>query len=192
MGVPGIRFVAHRLPASFRRLAARRPGGIVRAFGGGDQPVPRIFAESSLHLAALLQKPGRLDAQRVGLCFGDNLPGRFPGMCRQVRHSRQSPRALEERVVALGVVRNRARRRPCRDLVPQRLEGAVRVVEGVEGRHPRAPPCLRFPAARLQNRLLHPVQRRPDRLVMRPHHRTVAPGMVLRRQQRRQRYRLRR
>ena len=40
--------------------------------------------------------------------------------------------------------------------------------------------------------LLHPVQRRPDRLVMRPHHRTVAPGMALRRQQRRQRYRLRR
>ena len=62
-----------------------------------------------------------------------------------------------------------------------------------EGRlHPGTPPRLRVPAARLQKGLLHPVQRRPDRLVMRPHHRTVAPGMALRRQQRRQRYGLRR
>ena len=58
--------------------------------------------------------------------------------------------------------------------------------------HPGTLPRLRVPAARLQKGLLHPVQRRPDRLVMRPHHRTVAPGMALRRQQRRQRYGLRR
>ena len=39
--------------------------------------------------------------------------------------------------MALGVVRDRVLlRRPCRDLVPQRLEGAVRIVEGVEGREP--------------------------------------------------------
>ena len=39
--------------------------------------------------------------------------------------------------MALGVVRDRVLlRRPCRDLVPQRLEGAVRIVEGVQGRQP--------------------------------------------------------
>ena len=57
--------------------------------------------------------------------------------------------------------------------------------------HPRPPPRRRIPPPRLQQRPLDPAQRRPHRLVMRADHRPVAARALLRRQQRRQRYRLR-
>ena len=52
-------------------------------------------------------------------------------------------------------------------------------------------PGRRVPAPGLQHRRLDPVQRRPHRLVMRADYRPVAARAVLRRQQRRQRHRLR-
>ena len=103
-------------------------------------------------------------------------------------------RRLDALPAALGILRHVGDHRM---RVKLRIEVAARDV--AERRrhhrrrpHPRPGPRRRVPAPGLEQRRLDPVQRRPNRTVMRPDRRPVAARAVRRRQKRRQRHRLRR